>query len=420
MSTRTIRLRLTIAVLSLSLLAACGRGSEAEAGQGFTDDTIVLGANAPLSGPASGFAAVNYGARAYFTHLNDTEGGVTMADGKKRKIKYIVDDDGYDPARALGVVKRLVEQEKVAALVEPFGTDPNLATREYLNNHKVPQIFIQSTNPKFNLERDKYPYSMTGSASSVLEAAVLAKYAIAERPNAKIAILRANDEGGQAYARAFEKALKGSQAKVVKEQSYATTDASIDSQVSILAASGADVFANFGTPKFAALAISRAPELGWKPLMLLPSQASGVKAVLEPAGLDNAKGAVTVGWFKDPTDPQWAGDESMRTFREAMKKSEPRANANDSFAVAGWAVADVFVKMLKTTEPSREGLRKAVGTLNGQTSDLLLPGIEFHTSDSDGFGIESLWVQRFNGEHYTSVGKEPISLQGQAAGLVGE
>ncbi|MFC5994389.1 ABC transporter substrate-binding protein [Pseudonocardia hispaniensis] len=421
MPTRTIRLRLTIAVLALSLLAACGRASDAEsATQGFTDETIVLGANAPLSGPASGFAAVNYGARAYFSYLNDTQGGVTMADGKKRTITYIVHDDGYDPARASGVVKRLVEQDGVAALVQPFGTDPTLATRQYLNDHKVPQIFVQSTNPKFNLERDTYPYSMTGSPSSVVEAAVLAKHAITERPTAKIGILRANDEGGQAYVGAFKKALKGSNAEVVEEQSYATTDASIDSQISILASSGADVFANFGTPKFAALAISRAPELGWKPMILLPSQASSVKAVLEPAGLNNAKGAITVGWFKDPTDPTWADDESMRTFREAMKKYEPRANADDAFAVAGWAVADSFVKMLATTEPSREALREAVGKLNGQTSEMLLPGIEFHTSESDGFGLESLWIQEFNGEHYRFVGDQPISLEGESASFVGE
>ncbi|MGW4420639.1 ABC transporter substrate-binding protein [Streptosporangium sp. NPDC004631] len=418
MKNRPVLRCLATAVALVSLAAACGRGdgdtgSGSYPDPGITDGEIVVGANAPLTGPGSGFANVVYGASAFFGHLNETEGGVTMADGKKRKVRYIYYDDGYQPAKTVEVVKRLVEKDKVFALAGGFGTATNLAVRDYLNQKGVPQVFIQSNSPKWGAEFKKYPFSLSGSPSAATEAAVFAQYVQRERPKAKVAILTLGDDNGAGFLNGFKEALKGTDMTIVSEQTYANTDASIDSQMSIMASSGADVFANFATPKFTALAIKGAAELGWKPLQLVASQGSSPEAVLKPAGLENAKDIVTVGWFKDPTDPQWAADETMSTLQRSVQKYEPRANPKDSFAVAGWALAEVFTNVLKDVDPTRSSLMDAVHGLNGQTSSALLPKLESRTSPTDGFPLETLWLQRFDGGKYEFIGAEPISLEGR-------
>jgi branched-chain amino acid transport system substrate-binding protein len=383
----------------LLLLAGCGRDEGGEKSPGITKTEIKLGGSYPFSGPASAYKSIADGANAYFDLVN-SKGGV---DG--RKIKFVTLDDGYEPPRAVQNARRLVEEEKVFALFNTLGTPNNLAIWDYTNQKKVPQAFVATGASDWGADPDKHPWTIGWQPDYVTEARTYADYLKENKPDAKVAVLYQNDGFGKNLLGGFEKAIAGSGIKVIAKESYEVTDPTIASQISKLAASGADTFLNVTTPKFSAQAIAAIAKSDWKPLQLLNNVGASKTLVLTPAGLDNAKGIVSTTYFKDPEDPKWASDGAMREYKASLKRFSPRSNPNDPFHVYGWGAAQTMVTALRNMkQPTREAFMDAARHLD-ETPPILLPGIEVKTGDGDGYPIEAMQIQRFNGQRW--------ELQGQ-------
>jgi branched-chain amino acid transport system substrate-binding protein len=383
----------------LLLAAGCGRDEGGEKSPGITKTEIKLGGSYPFSGPASAYKSIADGANAYFDLVN-SKGGV---DG--RKIKFVTLDDGYEPPRAVQNARRLVEEEKVFALFNTLGTPNNLAIWDYTNQKKVPQAFVATGASDWGADPDKHPWTIGWQPDYVTEARTYADYLKENKPNAKVAVLYQNDGFGKNLLGGFEKAIVGSGIKVIAKESYEVTDPTIASQISKLAASGADTFLNVTTPKFSAQAIAAIAKSDWKPLHLLNNVGASKTLVLTPAGLDNAKGIVSTTYFKDPEDPKWANDGAMREYKASLKRFSPRSNPNDPFHVYGWGAAQTMVTALRNMkQPTREAFMDAARHLD-ETPPILLPGIEVKTGDGDGYPIEAMQIQRFNGQRW--------ELQGQ-------
>jgi branched-chain amino acid transport system substrate-binding protein len=380
---------------ALMLLAAsCGRGDDDEKSPGITDNSIKLGGSYPFSGPASAYKNISDGAKAYFAFTN-AKGGV---DG--RKIDFVTLDDAYEPPRAVQNARRLVEQEKVFALFNTLGTPNNLAIWDYTNQEKVPQVFVATGASDWGENIEKHPYTIGWQPDYVTEAQTYAAYLKDNKPNAKVAVLYQNDGFGKDLLGGFEEALKGSNVKIVAKESYEVTDPTIASQIAKLSSSGADTFLDITTPKFSAQAIAGVAKSGWKPLHILNNVGASKTLVLTPVGLDNAKGIVSTAYFKDPEDPRWAQDPAMNQYRTALKKYAPRSNPDDPFNLYGWAAAETMVQALRDMKtPTRDGLMESVRSMNFR-SPILLPGNEIQTSKTDGYPIESMQIQQFNGQNW--------------------
>jgi branched-chain amino acid transport system substrate-binding protein len=388
-----------IAAAVLLLVAGCGRDEGGEQSPGITKTEIKLGGSYPFSGPASAYKSIAEGANAYFDLVN-SKGGV---DG--RKIKFVTLDDAYEPPRAVQNARRLVEEEKVFALFNTLGTPNNLAIWDYLNQQKVPQAFVATGASDWGADPDKHPWTIGWQPDYVTEAQTYADYLKQQKPNAKVAVLYQNDGFGKNLLGGFEKAIKGSGVKVVAKESYEVTDPTIASQIRKLAASGADTFLNVTTPKFSAQAIAAIAKSDWKPLHILNNVGASKTLVLTPAGLDNSKGIISTAYFKDPEDPQWANDPAMREYKATLKRFSPKSNPNDPFHVYGWGAAQSMVTALKNMkEPTREAFMEAARHLNS-TPPILLPGIDVKTEDGDGYPIEAMQIQRFNGDRWDLQGK---------------
>jgi branched-chain amino acid transport system substrate-binding protein len=395
---RGLRGRAVPALLTMLALLVAGCGGrddeQTEAAPGVTDDTIKLGGSYPFSGPASAYKNIATGAKAYFSFVNG-QGGV---DG--RKIEFLTLDDAYEPARAVQNARRLVEQEKVFALFNTLGTPNNLAIWDYLNEQKVPQLFVATGASDWGEDVDAHPYTIGWQPDYVTEAQTYAEYLKREKPRAKVAALYQNDAFGEDLLGGFEDAIEGSGIEVVARESYEVTDPTITAQIRQLAASGADTFLNITTPKFSALAIATIAKSDWRPLHILNNVGASKTLVLTPVGLDNAKGIVSTNYFKDPEDPQWADDPAMVEYKDAMKKHAPRANPNDAFHVYGWASAQTIVEALEQMEePTREALMEAVRNLSLK-QDILLPGVGVETGEGDGYPIEAMQIMKFNGDYW--------------------
>jgi branched-chain amino acid transport system substrate-binding protein len=388
-----------IGAAMLLLAAGCGRDEGGEQSPGITKTEIKLGGSYPFSGPASAYKSIADGANAYFDLVN-SKGGV---DG--RKIKFVTLDDAYEPPRAVQNARRLVEEEKVFALFNTLGTPNNLAIWDYLNQQKVPQAFVATGASDWGADPDKHPWTIGWQPDYVTEARTYAEYLKERKPNAKVAVLYQNDGFGKDLLGGFEKAIEGSGIKVVAKESYEVTDPTIASQIRKLAASGADTFLNVTTPKFSAQAIAAIGKSDWKPLHILNNVGASKTLVLTPAGLDNAKGIVSTAYFKDPEDPQWANDPAMREYKASLKRFSPRSNPNDPFHVYGWGAAQSMVTALKNMkEPTRDAFMDAARHLNS-TPPILLPGIDVKTEDGDGYPIEAMQIQQFNGNRWNLQGK---------------
>jgi branched-chain amino acid transport system substrate-binding protein len=383
----------------LLLAAGCGRDEGGEKSPGITKTEIKLGGSYPFSGPASAYKSIADGAKAYFDLVN-SKGGVNG-----RKIKFVTLDDAYEPPRAVQNARRLVEEEKVFALFNTLGTPNNLAIWDYTNQKKVPQSFVATGASDWGADPDKHPWTIGWQPDYVTEARTYADYLKENKPNAKVAVLYQNDGFGKNLLGGFEKAIEGSGIKVVAKESYEVTDPTIASQISKLAASGADTFLNVTTPKFSAQAIAAIAKSDWKPLHILNNVGASKTLVLTPAGLDNAKGIISTTYFKDPEDPKWASDGAMREYKATLKRFSPRSNPNDPFHVYGWGAAQTMVTALKNMkEPTREAFMDAARHLD-ETPPILLPGIDVKTGDGDGYPIEAMQIQRFNGERWDLQGK---------------
>ena len=389
------------------LAAACGRdedagggGGGAAADPGITDSSIKIGSSYPFSGPASAYSAIPKALNGYFKKVNEA-GGI---DG--RKIEFVTYDDGYEPQRALTNARKLVEQDKVFALFNPLGTANNVAMREYLNQRKVPQLFVATGATLFGSEQAKYPFTGGFQPTYRTEAKVYAQYLKAEKPSAKVAVLYQNDGFGKDLLGAFTEGIQGSGVTVIARESYEPTDPTVAPQVKKLAGSGADVFLNISTPKAGAQAIGAVAQSGWKPLHILNNVAASKEQVLKPVGLQYAQGIVTAAYFKTPEDPQFANDEAMKGYKADIAKYAPDADPLDTYSVYGWIVGEVLVETVKKmSAPTRQALLDASHQLD-LTPPLLLPGIKVQTGGTgDPYPIEAMQISRFEGEDWKLTGE---------------
>jgi branched-chain amino acid transport system substrate-binding protein len=381
------------------VLATTAQAQTKNYGPGVTESEIKIGQSAPFSGPASAFGIYSRVEDSYFKSLND-KGGVNG-----RKIKFILLDNGYNPPKALEASRKLVEEDNVLAEVGTVGTPTNSATQKYLNGKKVPQLLISAGGSKFN-DPKQFPWTVPSYPSFEVEAAGYAKYALKAQPNPKIAILYENDDYGKDFLKGFRKGLgEANQKLIVAEQSYELTDPTVDSQIINLAASGANVFLNFTTPKFAAQAIRKASELNWKPMQFIASPGSSVQAVLKVVGFDKAEGVMTAQFFKEPGDPAWEKDQAMADYFAFMKKYAPNESSLDAIGVSGYVNGQLTEYVLKQAgnELTRENLIKQATTLKGVTLPMLLPGTALSNTPEDYRAYHGFQLSRFDGKGWVKV-----------------
>ncbi|MFC4123349.1 ABC transporter substrate-binding protein [Nocardia rhizosphaerae] len=396
-----------LAAALLATLTACGgRGADTgTVGQGdckgqqttgITDTSIKLGGIYPLSGPASAYSEVPKGIKAYFDYINAEQGGI---DG--RKVEYLVRDDGYQPPKTVEETRRLVEQDQVFAIFQTLGTATSSAVVDYLDQRKVPQVFVATGATKFGADT-AHPWTIGWQPSYRTEATAYATYIREQRPDATVAVLYQNDDFGKDLLAGFTDGIAGSGVRVVAEQSFEVTDPTVDPQVRNLANSNADVLLNFSTPKFASQALAAdVRNTGWNPLHVV-TQVSNTMATLRPVGLENIQGVVSAAFIKDAADPRWADDAGMRTFKTKLAQYAPGADPENQHTMGGWTMAQSFHKTMAAAAcPTREGLREAMRSLDDVPVDLLLPGITMSTGADDGYPLEAVGIQTFAGTHWS-------------------
>ena len=367
---------------------------------GATDSEIKIGDTKPYSGPASAYGTIGKAISAYFDKLN-AEGGING-----RKIKFISLDDGYNPAKTVEQVRKLVEEEEVLFVFNPLGTPSNTAIQKYMNTKKVPQLFVATGATKWGVYKNN-PWTMGWQPNYQTEGKIYAAHILETKPNAKIGVLYQNDDYGKDYLKGLEDGL-GEKAKtmIVAKVSYEVTDPTVDSQMVTLKSSGADTFFNVTTPKFAAQAIKKAAEIGWKPQHYLNNVSSSVGSVLTPAGLENSVGIITTQYGKDPTDPQWDNDKGMQDWKAWMAKYFPSGDVKDASNVYGYGVAMTVAQVLKQCGDNltRENVMKQAANLD-MTLPTALPGINVKTSPNDYYPIEREQLARFDGKTWKLFGK---------------
>ncbi|MBV8888041.1 MAG: ABC transporter substrate-binding protein [Alphaproteobacteria bacterium] len=376
------------------------RADEKKYGPGVSDSEIKIGQTIAYSGPASSFGTIGRTISAYYRMIND-RGGVNG-----RKITFISADDGYNPARTVEQTRRLVEQEQVLAIFGSLGSPTNASVQRYLNDRKVPQLFLFTGASRFR-DPEKYPWTMGGDLSFVNETRAFARFVLQSAPNPKIAILYQNDDFGKDHINGFKAGL-GDKADqmIVMTASYEATDPTVDSQVVALKASGADVLLDVSIPKFAAQAIRRVYDIGWHPLHLISYPASSVPVTLQPAGLEKAAGLVTAQFLKEPADPAWKDDAEVRDYLAFARKYNPEVDPNDWGSVIGYYHAGAVVQLLAACgdDLTREHLMDRATHLQGMAVPMLLPGITMTTSPTDYSPIKQMQLQRFDGARWVSFG----------------
>lgn len=368
-------------------------------GPGVTDTEVKIGQTMPYSGPASSFAAIGKSMAAYFEKINDG-GGVNG-----RKITLISLDDAYSPPKAVEQTRRLVENDEVFAIVGTFGSPSSFATQKYLNTKKVPSLFL-GTGANRVSEPETYPWSMGWQPNNHAKGVIYAKYIMKERPNAKVAILYQNDDFGKDNAKGFRDGLGAkAAAMIVKEMSYELSEPTIDSQILILRASGADVFLDLSTPKFAAQAIKKMAEVKWDALHLLSDAAGSLASVLIPAGLENSRGVVTLAFRKDPNDPAWQDDEGMKDYFAFMKRYMPDANPAETYNIFGYATAQTFVHVLEQCGDNltRENLMKQATSIRDLKLSIMLPGVLLNTTSTRFTPMSQEQIMQFDGSKWVPV-----------------
>jgi ABC-type branched-subunit amino acid transport system substrate-binding protein len=370
---------------------------------GVTSTEILLGQTMPYSGPASSYAPIGHVELAYCDFINDL-GGING-----RKVKLLSLDDGYSPPKTLEQTRRLVEEDDVACIYQQLGTPTSMATRRYLNQKKVPQLFVASGATQFG-DRESFPWTMGWQISYQIEGRVYARYVINEKPSAKVAVLYQNDDSGKDFIKGFKDGLGDKSSMIVAVVSYEPTDPTVDSQVVQLHGSGADTLFVASIPKVTAMALRKVRELTWDPLYIIASVGASVSSGLAPAGLDKATGLITGAYLKDPSDPQWADDPGFKDWLAFMRKYQPNGDLSDGSNVYGYSVTQTLAVMLKQCgeDLSRDNLIHQAANL-----DIALPmlhrGIRFHTTPTDYYGMKKMRLQRFDGKAWVPFG-EPIGV----------
>ncbi len=397
-------MRLNTLHIALAGLAAALISSSALAQKkydtGATDKEIKIGGISPYSGPASAYGAIGKAISAYLAKIND-EGGING-----RKVNFISLDDGYNPAKTVEQARKLVEEEEVLFVFNTLGTPPNSAIHKYMNGKKTPQLFVATGATKWG-DPKNFPWTMGWQPNYQSESKVFAAHLLETKPNAKVAILYQNDDYGKDYLKGFEDGLGAKAASmIVSKISYEVTDPTIDSQMVSLKATGADTFFNITTPKFAAQAIKKAAEIGWKPTHYLNSVSASVGSVMIPAGAENGVGIFTASYLKDPTDPQFQTGKDWDDYVAFMKKYMASADIKDVNHTYGYTVAQGLVQVLKQAGDNltRENIMKQAAALD-ITLPRLLPGVNVKTGPDDFFPIEREQLARFDGKTWVLFGK---------------
>jgi branched-chain amino acid transport system substrate-binding protein len=366
---------------------------------GVTSNEIKIGNTMPYSGPASSYGAIGKVEAAFFGMVND-QGGVAG-----HKINFITYDDGYSPPKTLEQVRRLIEEDQVAFLFQTLGTPTNSAIVRYVNQKNVPHLFVATGAAKWG-DYKQYPWTTGFQPDYRTEAQIYAKYILKEKPDAKIAILYQNDDFGKDYLAGVKEVLGERYAKMVTEASYEPTDATIDSQIVSLQASGANVLLAAAAPKPAAQAIRKVADLGWKPMFLMSNVSISVGSVIAPAGVDKAVGLISTGYLKDPTDHQWDNDSGNKKWRAFMAKYMPGADLTDNNYVYGYAAATAMLQVLTQCNGdfSRENIMKQAENLHGLELPTVLPGIKASTSHTDHRPLKAMRLEKWDGKTWALFG----------------
>jgi len=400
MPANALRLGLFSAALAVLAATHVSAADQKKYDIGATDTEIKLGNIMPYSGPASSYSVIGKTEAAYFNKIN-AEGGING-----RKINFISYDDGYSPPKTVEQARKLVESDEVLLIFNSLGTPPNSAIQKYMNSKKVPQLFVATGATKWNDPRE-YPWTMGYQPNYQSEGQIYAKYILKNLPNAKIAILYQNDDYGKDYVKGMKDGLGAKAASmIIAEESYETTEPTVDSHVVNLKASGADVFFDVAIPKFAAQAIRKVSEIGWKPTHFLNNVSASISATIKPAGADISQGIITSAWLKDPTDSQFKDDPDIKAWNAFLDKYYPEANRSDANVIYGYAVAQTMVHVLKQCGDNltRENVMKQAASLHDFTVAGLLPGVKINTSASDFAPVSQLQLERFKGESWERFG----------------
>ncbi|WP_426421084.1 ABC transporter substrate-binding protein [Bradyrhizobium genosp. A] len=395
--------RFQVAVISAAFALCTAMSNPALAQKsydtGASDTEIKIGNIMPYSGPASAYAAIGKAEEAYFDKVN-AEGGVNG-----RKIKFISYDDAYSPPKTVEQARKLVESDNVLLIFGSLGTSTNGAIRKYMNEKKVPQLFVASGASKWN-DPKQYPWTMGWQPSYASEAKIYAKYIMKEKPDAKIGVLFQNDDFGKDYLKGLKDGLGAKAAMIVLEEPYDTSEPAVDEHIVKLKASGADVFISITTPKFAAQAIKKAAEINWHPMHIISNVSASVGGVIEPAGFEISQGILSASYLKDGSDPQWNADDGMKRFYDFLAEFDPKANKLEAGVVFGYAAAQTMTKVLQMCGDNltRDNIMKQAASLRDFQPDTLLPGIKISTAADNFAPIEQLQMMRFKGKSWELFG----------------
>lgn len=386
-----------LASLVLGLIVAADpAAAQKKYDAGATDSEIKIGNIMPYSGPLSAYALIGRTQAAFFNKIN-AEGGVNG-----RKINFISYDDGFSPPKTVEQARKLVESDEVLLIFQSLGTPTNNAIRPYMNAKKVPQLFVATGATQFG-DVKNFHWTMGWQPTYQTEGRIYAKYILQNLPQGRIGVLYQNDDSGRDYLKGLHDGLgeEATKRMIVAELPYEPTDATVDRQIVTLKTMGADIFFNEASPKFAAQAIKRAAEIGWKPVQFLASISNSVGSVLKPAGLEASTGILSTNYLKDATDPTWKDDPALKEWAAFMDKYFPEGDKSSTFSVYGYLTAQTMVQVLKQCgdELTRENVMKQAANLKDLELGMLLPGIKINTSPTDYFPVEQMQMSRFNGDH---------------------
>jgi branched-chain amino acid transport system substrate-binding protein len=398
-----MKTRRTFLASSAAAAAALATGvwpARAENAPGITDTEIKIGQTMPYSGPASAYGVIGKTETAYFKMINEA-GGVNG-----RKINLISLDDSYSPPKTVEQIRRLVEQEQVAFIFQSLGTPCNAAIRQYLNDNKVPQLFV-STGAAMFADPQHFPWTIGFNPNYQTEAKIYGKHILATKSDAKIGVLYQNDGFGKDYLIGLKEALGADHASMlIKEASYETSEPTIDSQIVSLQGSGADVLIIAATPKFAAQAIRKSYDLGWTAVRYLSNVSPSIATVLKPAGLEKSKGLITAYYGQDPTDARWKDDAGLKEWTDFCNKYMSASTIIDANAAYGFGAAATMIQVLKQcgADLSRENIMKQAANIKDLQLPMLLPGMKINTSPDNFSPIRQMQLARFNGESWELFG----------------
>ena len=394
--------RLALASAAIIMIAASSSSALAQKKYdiGATDTEIKIGNIMPYSGPASAYGVIGKTEEAYFKKIN-AEGGING-----RKITFVSYDDGYSPPKTVEQARKLVESDEVLLIFNSLGTAMNSAIQKYMNTKKIPQLFVATGATKWN-DAKEFPWTMGWQPNYQSETQIYAKYILKEYPNAKIAVMYQNDDYGKDYLKGLKDGLGAKAASmIVAEESYETSEPTIDTHIVKLKSTNADIFINVASPKFAAQAIKKMAEVQWKPVHFLNNVSASIGGVITPAGPDNSQGIISSAYLKDPTDPQWKSDPGMKAWNEFLDKYFPEANRTDASVIYGYTVSQTLAHVLKQCGDNltRENVMKQAASIKDLELGGLLPGVKVNTSATDFAPLSQLQLMRFKGDTWERFG----------------